>query len=94
MSPHTHHLRAGIVATSLATGFFHSTTAAAVPGLQALVTPLLNTLYPLLLRSPESSADSMLLAITGPSARLAGRYMHNSRVARPTRVSSEGGKGG
>lgn len=76
----------GIVATSLATGFFTQTGTSALPGLQAVVTPLLNVLFPLLLRTPESSADSMMLAVTGPAHRLAGRYMHNDRVTRPTRV--------
>lgn len=78
----------GIVATSLATGFFTQTGTSALPGLQAVVTPLLNALFPLLLRTPESSADSVMLAVTGPADRLAGRYMHNDRVTRPTRVGA------
>jgi hypothetical protein len=63
------------------------TGASALPGLQAVVQPVLSALFPLLLRTPDSSADSMMVAVTGPSSKLAGKYCHNDRLARPTRVS-------
>lgn len=84
----------GIVATSLATTFFNQQGALALPGLQAVVQPVLSALYPLLLRTPQNSADSMMKAITAPRAQVAGRYMHNNRVARPARVRGGRWKGG
>ena len=52
--------------------------------------PVLNALFPLLLRTPDSSAGSMMRAITLPSSQLAGKYMHNDKIGRPTRVSTYG----
>lgn len=77
----------GIVHTHLATGFFQQTGSSALPFMKQLVAPLLNCLYPLLLRTPDNSADSMLLAATAPASKVAGRYLHNDRLARPDKVS-------
>jgi hypothetical protein len=77
----------GIVHTHLATGFFQQTGHTALPFMKALVAPVLNCLYPLLLRTPESSAEAMLIAATAPAGKVAGRYMHNDRLSRPDKVS-------
>ncbi|KAF8072364.1 Dhrsx [Scenedesmus sp. PABB004] len=73
----------GIVHTALATGFFRQTGSGALPGLAHVLDPLLAALYPLVLRTPERSADSMLRAATAPAGRVAGRYLHNDSLARP-----------
>lgn len=56
--------------------------------MKALVAPILNGLYPLLLRTPESSAEAMLIAATAPAGKVAGRYMHNDRLSRPDKVGA------
>eukprot|EP00775_Hariotina_reticulata_P006867 gene6867-7083_t len=73
----------GVVHTQLATGFFKQTGKSAMPWLQHLVEPLLNVLMPLALRTPDSSADSMLLATLAPADKVAGRYFHNNHLSRP-----------
>jgi hypothetical protein len=57
--------------------------------MKALVAPVLNCLYPLLLRTPDSSAEAMLIAATAPAGKVAGRYMHNDRLSRPDKVGSD-----
>jgi hypothetical protein len=78
----------GIVHTHLATGFFQQTGHNALPFMKALVAPMLNCLYPLLMRTPESSAEAMLIAATAPAGKVAGRYMHNDRLSRPDKVNA------
>ncbi|KAF6253058.1 hypothetical protein COO60DRAFT_1549451 [Scenedesmus sp. NREL 46B-D3] len=78
----------GIVHTHLATGFFQQTGHTALPFMKALVVPMLNCLYPLLMRTPESSAEAMLIAATAPAGKVAGRYMHNDRLSRPDKVGA------
>uniref|UniRef100_A0A383VX36 Uncharacterized protein n=1 Tax=Tetradesmus obliquus TaxID=3088 RepID=A0A383VX36_TETOB len=83
----------GIVHTHLATGFFTQTGHTALPFMKALVAPILNGLYPLLLRTPESSAEAMLIAATAPAGKVAGRYMHNDRLSRPDKFAEEPARG-
>jgi hypothetical protein len=59
-----------------------------MPWLQHLVDPLLNVLMPLALRTPDSSADSMLLASLAPAEKVAGQYFHNNHLSRPNGVSA------
>eukprot|EP00879_Flechtneria_rotunda_P017866 GHRR01018726.1.p1 GENE.GHRR01018726.1~~GHRR01018726.1.p1 ORF type:complete len:246 (+),score=80.92 GHRR01018726.1:911-1648(+) len=79
----------GVVHTHLATGFFQQTGSTALPFMKHVVTPVLNALYPILMRTPDNSADSMLLAALMPADKVAGRYFHNDRLSRPNKFAED-----
>ncbi|KAI8464842.1 MAG: hypothetical protein J3K34DRAFT_525883 [Monoraphidium minutum] len=67
----------GIVNTSLATGFFEQTGGAGLPWAEAAAKGAMQHLFPLVLRSPDASAEDMLVACQAPARRVAGRYLSN-----------------
>ena len=87
----------GLVHTELATGFFKRAGGAAPSSSspsssaifaapRAALGAALDALFPLTLRTPESSAANVLAVATAPAAAVAGRYFSNDRLARPSKV--------
>lgn len=77
-------LSAGVVQTYLATNFYRQTGTAVLPGMQHAVKAAVdNIVVPIFMRSPESSAHSVLRAATLPSAAVAGQYLSNLAITRP-----------
>ncbi|GBF90709.1 hypothetical protein Rsub_03010 [Raphidocelis subcapitata] len=72
----------GIVHTDLATGFFRQTGAAALPWAAAAARGALERAFPLVLRSPDASAEDLVAVATAPAGQIAGRYFANGRAAR------------
>lgn len=64
-----------------------------MPWMKYIITPFLEFVFPLCLRTPDSSAESMLLAATLPAAMVAGRYLSNATFAKPNKVRQDGGGG-
>lgn len=74
----------GIVNTSLATNFFKQTGGAAMPWAEAAAKAALDIMFPLVLRSPEASAEDMLAVVTALAPEVAGRYISNGRRGWPS----------
>lgn len=76
----------GVVDTHLSTSFFKSTGSTSVPVLTSAVNFFVDRVGPMMMRTPSSSATSMLHAATAPSSEVAGRYLFHTRVNRPDEV--------
>lgn len=56
-----------------------------VPPHRRAVEAFLGAVFPLVTRTVEDSAESVLRAITLPARAVAGRYMHNDSISYPNR---------
>jgi hypothetical protein len=74
------------VDTHLATNFFKTTGSTSVPLLASAVHAFVDKVMPVMLRTPASSAASMLHAATAPSSEVAGRYLFHTRASSPDEV--------